>query len=162
MRLPPVESQMNFRRIGDEISIDLMDWDHLDDVVRLEEESFSTPWPKISFVLSLNQPEVDALVMAIKGAVVAYLIASEREDEYLIANVAVDRAYRRQGLAKALITKSLELAEARGATHVVLEVRESNEAAIKLYKGLGFRILQKNPGYYSSPAEDALIMTREL
>ena len=162
MSLLALESQMNLQQVRNNFSIDLMDWNHLDQVLRLERESFSTPWPRISFVLSLNHPEVDALVMEDEGNVAAYLIASDRDGEYLIANIAVAGPYRRRGLAKALISKALELADKRGATHAALEVRESNQAAIRLYEAMGFRIVRKNPGYYSSPPEDALVMICRL
>lgn len=153
---------MNLQRTAHNFSIDLMDWAHLDQVLRLEEESFTTPWPRISFELSLNEPQVDALVVECRGSVVAYLIASEQEGQYLIANIAVEKYHRRKGVAKELISKALELAEGRGASYAMLEVRESNQAAIQLYKQLGFRIVQRHPGYYSSPPEDALIMVRNL
>ena len=139
-----------------------MDWDDLKEILRLERESFTAPWPLITFEHSLSSPDVDALVMKDKGIVVAYLIASDRDGEYLIANIAVEKEYRRQGLARELVTKSLELAKGRGASHAVLEVRESNQGAIRLYECLGFRFVHRNPGYYSSPPEDALVMARRL
>ena len=142
--------------------IDLMEWDDLDAVVRLERESFSTPWPKNSFENSIDHPDVDALVVRSAGSVQGFLVAAQKGNEYLIANVAVGKKYRRRGLASKLIVKALSLGEGRGAGYAVLDVRESNQAAILLYEGLGFHCVQKALGYYSCPPEDALIMVRNL
>ena len=139
-----------------------MHWDDLAQVAGLEFESFPNPWPPYSFELSLNNPDIDALVMKESEIVVAYLIASERDGEYLIANIAVSKKHRRKGLARRLVTKALELAEGRGAAYAVLEVRESNHGAIRLYESLGFRFVKRNPGYYSLPPEDALIMAKRI
>ena len=45
---------------------------------------------------------------------------------------------------------------------LTLEVRASNEPAIKLYTKLGFEIIGRRPRYYVNPQEDALIMRKEL
>ena len=153
---------MNLQKSHRNVEIDLMDWSDLEQVWSLECQSFASPWPRISFEFSLNNPDVDALVMKEKEVVVAYLIASQRESEYLIANIAVGEQYRRKGLATELVSRALLLAEGRGASHAVLEVRESNQGAISLYQRLGFRYVQKNLDYYSSPREDALVMALRL
>ena len=57
---------------------------------------------------------------------------------YLIANVAVDPAYRRKGIAKALTNSAIEHAKNRGAAEIWLHVRSENEAAHNLYQSLGF------------------------
>jgi ribosomal protein S18 acetylase RimI-like enzyme len=58
---------------------------------------------------------------------------------YLIANVAVQPAFRRRGIAYQLTAQAIEHARQRGAAFVWLQVRENNEAAIRLYQMLGFR-----------------------
>jgi ribosomal protein S18 acetylase RimI-like enzyme len=57
---------------------------------------------------------------------------------YLIANVAVDPAYRRRGIARDLTLAAIEHANRRGAVEIWLHVREENEAAINLYQSLSF------------------------
>lgn len=80
-------------------------------------------------------------------------------DEGYITNVAVLPQFRRNGaateLTEALITKAQELKLA----FLTLEVRESNSAAIALYEKHGFNTVGRRKRFYSSPAEDALIMT---
>jgi GNAT superfamily N-acetyltransferase len=57
---------------------------------------------------------------------------------YLIANVAVHPEYRRKGIARALTSAAIDHASARGTKNVWLQVRDDNEAAIRLYSSMGF------------------------
>jgi ribosomal-protein-alanine N-acetyltransferase len=77
---------------------------------------------------------------------------AERE----ILLLAVDPANRRQGVGRALV--EAELASASKGTTWFLEVRESNIAAISLYKAVGFTASGRRPGYYHDPAEAAIVM----
>jgi len=153
---------MNLQKFRHNGEIDRMESEDLDAVVLLECESFTSPWPRASFEILLGSPNVDGLVVRNEGTLLGYLIASERDGEYLIANVAVGKKYQRQGLATELVERALQMGKERGASYAALEVRESNVAAIRLYECLGFRFVQRNPGYYSSPPEDALVMARKL
>jgi ribosomal-protein-alanine N-acetyltransferase len=49
-------------------------------------------------------------------------------------------------------------AEEKRISKVLLEVRPSNQAAVALYRSLGFKILYQRPGYYEPDGEDALVM----
>lgn len=57
---------------------------------------------------------------------------------FLIANVAVDPAYRRRGIARSLTLRAIDHARRREAPSVWLHVRDQNEAAFHLYTSLGF------------------------
>ena len=81
-------------------------------------------------------------------------------DEGYISNVAVSPAFRRRGIASALIRALLDRARERNLSFVTLEVRESNAAAIALYEGFGFRPVGRRKNYYDAPKEDAWIMWR--
>ena len=74
-------------------------------------------------------------------------------------NVAVDDRLLRQGIATALIERLLEIADGPGEQYT-LEVRTSNDAAIRLYEKFGFRSAGRRRGYYHDNREDALIMWR--
>ena len=56
----------------------------------------------------------------------------------------------------------IEKSEERGCSVVTLEVRAGNEAAIELYKKMGFREVGRRKGYYRKGKEDALLMDKEL
>ena len=125
----------------------------------IERQIFSTPWS-----VNMCRAELANIYSCYWGAfedydLIAYaglnIVAGE---EGHITNVAVLPGHRRSGIAKRLIYEMLGL-DMRMYT---LEVRESNAAAIALYNSFGFEILGKRKNYYYSPAEDALIMTKEM
>lgn len=84
------------------------------------------------------------------------------DEECEILNIVVDRLLRREGIGNTLLSDCLAAAHKEGARTGLLEVRESNEAAIGLYQRHGFRISHRRRMYYQDPTEDAVIMTRRL
>ncbi len=95
------------------------------------------------------------------GEIVGYLCLWIVFEELRLMNLAVEAGSRRRGVAKALVLHALSLARDRGAERAVLEVRASNDAARRLYEGLGFRQVALRARYYSNPIEDAVLMQRE-
>lgn len=79
-----------------------------------------------------------------------------------ITNNTVSGECRRQGIATALLEELFRRCPKKGVTVVHLEVRESNAPARALYEKLGFVVDGRRKGYYTSPAEDAILMTRVL
>ncbi len=88
---------------------------------------------------------------SVAGFLVARRVA-EGESELL--NLAVEPRFRRRGIAREL----LRALRADNSDTLYLEVRESNETARKFYKSMGFREVSVRPGYYTSPAEAAIVM----
>jgi ribosomal-protein-alanine N-acetyltransferase len=80
------------------------------------------------------------------------------EDGWEIENVVVATGQRRQGSGTALVDEILRQAHANRAASVLLEVRESNQAARFLYEKLGFSEIGRRPGYYQDPPEAALVL----
>jgi ribosomal-protein-alanine N-acetyltransferase len=78
-----------------------------------------------------------------------------------VVSIAVIPQKRHKGVAKALITKALEGMQYYKAKQCFLEVRVTNEAALSLYKKLGFEVTRTVNGYYSD-GEDAYVMTKKL
>lgn len=83
-------------------------------------------------------------------------------DEAEIASVCVDPAYRRLGGGTKLLQTLLRQARLSGAQNVYLEVRISNQAAQKLYRGAGFECIGVRKRYYTNPLEDAVLMRCEI
>lgn len=83
-------------------------------------------------------------------------------DEGYITNIAVDRKVRRQGVAVKLVEAMCGCAKELGLSFLSLEVRESNEPAIRLYEKTGFTVRGKRPSFYSAPDETAIIMTKDI
>jgi ribosomal-protein-alanine N-acetyltransferase len=90
----------------------------------------------------------------IAAMAVAWLIL----DEVHIATIAVEPEYRRMKIGQKLLIAILKDAQASGARHAFLEVRETNLAARKMYLKLGFEEAGKRPHYYSDTQEDAILM----
>ena len=92
------------------------------------------------------------------GVRAGFLVAQVGAADWELENVAVGREFRRRGIGRELIAALLAYARAGNAERILLEVRASNEGAIRLYKGSGFQILARREGYYRDPDEDALVM----
>jgi ribosomal-protein-alanine N-acetyltransferase len=106
----------------------------------------------------LSSPASRVYVARVEGAgIVAFCGCWLFGDELHINTVAVQRDWRRQGIARALLTHVL--ADTR-AVRATLEVRRSNAAALALYEKLGFQVTAVRPKYYENPNEDGLILWR--
>jgi ribosomal-protein-alanine N-acetyltransferase len=92
----------------------------------------------------------------VHGFLVAKSITLE-DDEWEIENIAISAAARRRGFGSHLLGESLNRMRARGGRRIFLEVRESNEAAHKLYEKWAFEQVGRRKNYYQDPIEDALI-----
>ena len=130
----------------------------------IEKASFADPWGASEFRSVLDSPPTIFLVAADAGqkAVLGYAVALTVLDESEILNIAVDPEFRGHGVGGLLLDAALAEVKARGAVAVFLEVRESNEAARKLYRSRGFEELSRRRGYYRMPVEDALVLRRAL
>jgi ribosomal-protein-alanine N-acetyltransferase len=82
-------------------------------------------------------------------------------DEIHINNVAVLPQLRGHGIGTTLIQHVLAEGRRLGANRATLEVRASNDAALRLYQRLGFYVAATRRNYYSNPVEDALILWRD-
>ena len=129
-------------------------------VLAIERRSFTTPWSLAMFVLELSKPSGICLAATVDGRLAAYLICSRYADVWHLMNVSVDPERRRAGIATALLRRMVEIA-GPGARYT-LEVRTSNEEAIRLYERFGFRRAGRRRGYYHDNREDALIMWRTV
>lgn len=139
-----------------------MDKSHLDAVAALERVCFSKPWPRSMLEDELYNPNVSLVVAEGEdGAVLGYGEVGVVLDEGCLEKIAVDPAWRRQGVAEAILSAYLRFGRAKLA-FLTLEVRASNEAAIGLYKKLGFEEVGRRKGYYTEPKEDAVLMTVEF
>ena len=106
--------------------------------------------PRLALVAA---PEADS------GRLIGFLIARCATPEWEIENVVVAREKRRRGIGIEIILALLREAQSSGATSVLLEVRESNLPALRLYEKLGFSRQGRRSSYYKYPEEDALLLS---
>lgn len=136
--------------------------EQLDQIEQLEQLCFSVPWPRDALRRQLPDDNHVFLAATDGGRVLGYVGMMFVLDEGYISNVAVAPAFRRRGIADALIAELLRRADALSLSFVTLEVREHNIPAISLYENNGFVRVGLRKNYYQKPCENAVLMTKYL
>jgi [ribosomal protein S18]-alanine N-acetyltransferase len=150
----------------------------LPQVIGVERRAFPTPWSLAMFVLELSKSSgiclaavlaetgmlaggecLPASVSEYERRLVGYLICSRYETVWHVMNVAVAPEHRREGVASALLGELYARVGDQQARYT-LEVRRSNDVAIRLYEREGFRAAGLRRRYYQDNGEDALVMWR--
>lgn len=131
--------------------------EHLADVAALEALCFGEPWSFEALKLLLTDDAV-GFVCVKDGHAVAYGGMLLAPGEGQVTNIAVHPKYRRQGLGGAIVEELIAEAARRGLEQIALEVRASNEAAIRLYRQAGFYEAGVRRRFYRNPTEDAMVM----
>ena len=135
----------------------------IDDILAIEEASFTSPWTREMYLAELNNTGVSYFYLARmdEGDIVGFCSFWRVLDELHINNLAVLPAQRRSHVATELLLRVLADGAQLGARRATLEVRRSNEPARKLYEKFGFVVAGVRQLYYSNPQEDALVLWRE-
>jgi [ribosomal protein S18]-alanine N-acetyltransferase len=146
--------RVEFRRL------ELRDLNAIEDI---ERASYPTPWSRSMFAGELAKPSSLSLgAFDTETAVLlGYLIISRYVDAWHVMNVAVAPDHRRRKIATMLLDRLFELTAGEGRRGYTLEVRVSNDVAIRLYERAGFKPRGIRRGYYTDNREDALIMWRD-
>jgi [ribosomal protein S18]-alanine N-acetyltransferase len=140
----------------------------IETIVEIESESFAQPWNRQAIMDELACPEAAQSVAKAfsqpqaRTAVIAYIFVRFLTDEMHIMKIAVDSHWRSRGTGSALLRSMLTEGKRRGADKVLLEVRPSNFAAIRLYEKSGFQTIGIRPNYYPQTGETALVMSKSL
>ena len=129
-------------------------------VVAIETATSATPWTRAMFLSELGRPGTLDLVADQAGDVLAYVMVSRYADVWHILNLCVREQQRGQGLGAHMLDELFARAGRKAHLGFTLEVRVSNETAIRLYRRKGFLEHGVRPGYYSDNGEDAIIMWR--
>ena len=128
------------------------------EAIEIEKSIFSNPWSEKSFEDAIVSKDNIYLVDISDGEVTGYCGIWTSYDTADLCNMAVTVKHRRKGIAEQLLQEALLLAEQKKVERILLEVRESNEAALALYQKNGFQKIGVRKGYYSNPKEDAVLM----
>ncbi len=133
-----------------------LDPSDLDAVIEVEAASFVEPWSRNAFADEIAQPTRRYVVAELGNVLSGYGgIMIVGEDAHVVT-LAVAPGHREKGVASRLMIELIRQARAAGARHLTLEVRESNTAAIELYRKFGFQPAGTRKGYYTG--ENAVVM----
>ena len=143
--------------------------DDLPEVADLESAVQLDPWTHaqvLDIAPMLHTSEYIGAVVEQSGQLLAYVVARTMLDECEILSVGVVNHLRGRGLGKQVLQQLFDQLPTEIAT-VHLEVRVSNEPALKLYQGLGFVEVGRRKGYYAPTLntferEDARLMSRHI
>ena len=140
---------------------------YLQQLIDIESLSFPTPFGWDSLKEDLDNPNVwiDGLFVSENGQeefLASYLRLQKFYDEMHIVQIATHPTFRRHGYGKQLLQQALLHTKQAGCTSCFLEVRKSNEAAILLYKRLGFLQIGTRPKYYQDNQEDAFLFAKGI
>ena len=146
------------------IKIRVMTESDISRVAQMEAQIFTDPWSEkvyretfelegVCYLVAINNDDETSETPLIIGAAGIRNIAGTGE----ITNVMITPEFRGRGIAKRMLTELLERGRELGATEFTLEVRVSNDEAVKLYEKLGFVREGIRPGFYRNPPEDAAI-----
>lgn len=146
-----------------EIFIKKMTKDDVESVIAIEEEAYGKHhWTKASFYDEMSNNLAKYYVAKTReGEIVGYAGIWHIIDEGHITTIAVKKDYLQNHIGETLIYQIVEDCYKDKVKYLTLEVRVSNEPAIKLYKKYGFQSLGTRKGYYQDNNEDALIMWTE-
>lgn len=140
--------------------MDLLD---IDKIVALEQELFSSPWDKEAFYYELEKNAFSTiLVLEDELEIIGYIGMWLLGDQTQITTLGIKKAYQGNGYAKKLMDKCEEITKMMGYVNINLEVRVSNQKAIKLYEKCGFKIVTIRKNYYQDNHEDAYLMIKEM
>ena len=134
---------------------------HVLQIAQLESVCFSDPWSVNSIASELGNKLSVWLVAIEDNSVVGYVGSQTVLGETDMMNIATHPDHRGKGIATSLIKELIAELTLRKSRSLMLEVRASNDTAIRLYHNLGFAEVGRRKNYYRNPKEDALIMRKE-
>ncbi|MCP5245587.1 MAG: ribosomal protein S18-alanine N-acetyltransferase [Burkholderiales bacterium] len=128
-------------------------------IILIEREIFLFPWSPANFADSIQSGYL-CRVMEDNNSILGYSIMMIGPDEAHILTLGINPQWQNKGLGRKLLNYLFELARENNAKSMLLDVRESNHGAAKLYKQLGFEQIATRKGYYPAMCgrEDALVM----
>lgn len=145
------------------IQILKMTTEHIKDVHKIEEDSFSIPWSEKAFYDELTKNKMAIYIVAKKdNEIIGYGGMWHVINEGHITNVSVKKEYRGKGVGTKIIDAFIDIAKEKEMIGITLEVRVSNDIAKNLYKKNGFIMEGIRKEYYEDNKEDAIIMWKNI
>ena len=127
----------------------------------IERDIFSTPWPRNAYyreLASRNSAHYIVLRRQRDDEIVGYAGMWRMYDEAHVTTIGVRHDMQHGGFGRVLFAALVQAAYDMGAKWVTLEVRTSNENAMRMYEAFGFKVIGRRKGYYTDNGEDAIVM----
>jgi ribosomal-protein-alanine N-acetyltransferase len=132
---------------------------HVDRIVEIENESFPIPWEPEAFEHDIEGNELAHYwILEKDGEIIGYAGIWLIDTLAHLTTICIEQNHRGLGLGRWLLLEVMRLGADLGAKRFTLEVRESNDNAIKLYESVGYRVAGRREKYYKEINEDALVM----
>jgi len=135
------------------MKIEKFDKKILEDIEEIEKESFNEPWLKEVYMKLIEKDNVFVYGAKADNRLVGFILIMDMIDVLEVIRIAIKKEYRRQGRGENILREFISDSD----KDIFLEVRTSNEKAIKLYKKIGFELLNIRKNYYKDTNESALI-----
>ena len=146
--------QLKFR-----VRVDAMREEDIPQIQTIEREIFPTPWPRNAYYRELHHNRTaHYLVLRRDDEIVGYAGLWKMSDEAHITTVGVKAGEQGKGYGHALMVALIQRAYQLGSRWMTLEVRPSNDVAVRLYEKFGFKVIGRRRGYYTDNNEDAIVM----
>lgn len=141
---------------------DIFEKQYIDDIENINRLSFTDGWSRKLVEDDVSNPNSYYVVAVENGRAYAYGSITVIAGEANLTNIAVHPEKRGCKTGEAILGKLIDFCIENNLLLITLEVRKSNQAAISLYKKMGFAQEGERKKYYSDNGEDALIMTRRF
>jgi [ribosomal protein S18]-alanine N-acetyltransferase len=166
-------------QIRQQLALELMREADVNTVQEIEREIFATPWPRNAYYRELaSRASAHYIVLRQEGdverpagpppaagrtpdfdpTILGYGGMWRMYDEAHVTTIGVRRDLHHRGYGRVLFAGLVEAAYDMGAKWVTLEVRTSNDNAMKMYEAFGFKVIGRRKGYYTDNGEDAIVM----
>ncbi len=141
------------------MKFDVLKIEQCDFVYQMEKDIFPDSYSLESLLYDCSNPLKRGFVLIEDETIVAYMLCSTVLDEINIDRIAVEKDYRKRGLASYLLQSFINYCRDNGLKIINLEVRSSNDSAIGLYEKFGFKRVGERKNYYHDNNEDAMLYT---
>jgi ribosomal-protein-alanine N-acetyltransferase len=151
-------------QVREQLAIEPMRESDIPTVQEIERHIFATPWPRNAYYRELSSRSSAYYVVLRRwngpepGQMVGYAGMWRMYDEAHVTTIGVRRDVQGSGYGRVIFAALVQAAYEMGAKWVTLEVRASNDTAMRLYEGFGFKVIGRRKGYYTDNGEDALVM----
>jgi ribosomal-protein-alanine N-acetyltransferase len=161
-------------QIRQQLVLELMREADISTVQEIEREIFATPWPRNAYFRELaSRSSAHYVILRQEGnlekpasfkgseldpSIVGYGGMWRMYDEAHVTTIGVRRDLQHRGYGRALFAGLVQAAYDMGAKWVTLEVRTTNENAMRMYEAFGFKVIGRRKGYYTDNGEDAIVM----